>query len=141
MVDREVVARRLRELDRRLGALQAIAATHDRGDYVADLALQAQVERHLQLAVQAAIDIAAHIVAQDTAAVPDDYGDTFVVLAREGLVDADLADRLRWAAGLRNVLVHGYVEVDHDTVWASLDELDDLRTFAAAIVAYLDRAD
>ena len=140
MVDREVVARRLRELDRRVAALQSIVAAHDRAAYGTDFALQAQVERHLQLAVQCAIDTATHIAAQDTAAVPEDYGDTFVILAREGVLDGELADRLRAAAGLRNVLVHGYVAIDHDLVWGSLARLDDLRRFAAAVVAYVDAA-
>lgn len=138
MVDDELVTRRLRELDRRLGALTSLAAAHDRDGYAADLALQAQVERHLQLAIQAAIDVAAHVVAQDTSSVPEDYGETFVILSQEGILGEELAGRLTDAAGLRNVLVHGYVDVDHDVVWSSLADLDDLRDFASAIVVYLD---
>ena len=71
----------------------------------------------------------------------EDYGDTFEVLAREGVLAADLASRLRAAAGLRNVLVHGYADLDHDAVWASLERLGALRDFAAAIVAYVGATD
>jgi uncharacterized protein YutE (UPF0331/DUF86 family) len=34
---------------------------------------------------------------------------------------------------MRNILVHGYLEVDDDIVWASLSDLDDLRDFAATV--------
>lgn len=140
MVDDEVVARRLRELDRRVTALSAIKVAHEAASYLDDFPLQAQVERHLQLAVQAAIDVAAHIAAQDTAELPEDYGETFAVLGRAGIISVGLADKLRHAAGLRNVLVHGYVDVDHGIVWATLDDLDDLRDFAKAIVTYMDES-
>lgn len=38
------------------------------------------------------------------------------------------------AAGMRNVLVHAYLEVDDDEVWNALGHLDDLREFAVAVV-------
>jgi uncharacterized protein YutE (UPF0331/DUF86 family) len=39
----------------------------------------------------------------------------------------------------RNLLVHGYAEIDDLQVWHSLERLDDLRAFAAAAVAAADR--
>lgn len=133
MVDPEVLSRRLRELDRRLVLLTRLHAENDRRGYVADLALQAQVERHLQIAVQCAIDVAVHVVAEDTARTPEDYGNAFAILGEEGMLAAALVDRLRLAAGMRNVLVHGYVEIDPEIVWTTLDRLDDLRAFAEAM--------
>ncbi len=140
MVDAEAVRRRLREIDRRLAALRAIrAAGRDR--YRGDLRTQAAAERHLQLAIQSAIDISVHLLAEDTATTPDDYASAFVLVADElGVMDRALADRLRLAAGLRNILVHGYLDVDVDRVWAHLDQLDDLGAFAAAVESYLATA-
>ncbi|CAN5908995.1 hypothetical protein BH23ACT2_BH23ACT2_28630 [soil metagenome] len=126
-----MITRRLRELDLRLGALDTLRRETTEGRYRSDLAVRAQIERHLQLAVQAVIDVAVHIVAEDVAGVPEDYGSAFMMLADQGLIDRSLAERLRDAAGLRNVLVHGYVDVDPGIVWQSLDDLDDLRQFAA----------
>ena len=46
----------------------------------------------------------------------------------------------RWA-GLRNVLVHLYMEIDHRIVFDALRlELDQLERYAAAIVAAADLA-
>jgi uncharacterized protein YutE (UPF0331/DUF86 family) len=46
-------------------------------------------------------------------------------------LDKGLAERLAAAAGLRNILVHDYLEIDDDVLWRTLDHLDDLRDFAA----------
>lgn len=43
----------------------------------------------------------------------------------------ELSERLGEAVGMRNILVHGYLEVDDGAVWDALDRLDDLRLFAA----------
>lgn len=67
------------------------------------------------------------------------YGDGFIALAERGVLTDDLAGRLRVAAGHRNVLVHGYVDVVPALVWHSLDGLDDLRAFARAVDDLLDK--
>lgn len=136
MVDHEVVLRRLREIDRRVVSLRSSKA-NDRVAFSEDLDLQAQVERHLQVAIQAAIDVAIHILADDTGDTPDDYGSAFVLLARHTALPQRLADRLRLAAGFRNVLVHAYVDIDAEQVWKHLNDVQDLTEFAEHIVAYL----
>ncbi len=139
MVDAEVVGRRLREIGRRLSALRDLQS-HGESTFLADLALQAQAERHLQLALQCAIDIALHILADDTDRTPEDYGTAFRELAAVGMLDRNLADRLRLAAGLRNVLVHAYLDVDPARIWTHLGRLGDFEDFAHAVDAYLQRA-
>lgn len=140
MVDPEVVRRRLREIDRRVAALRTIAEG-DRARFLDDLDVQATTERHLQVAIQAAIDVALHVLADETPETPEDYGSVFTLLASSERLPDELAQRLRSAAGLRNVLVHAYVEVDPELVWAHLDDLDDLTAFAEHIAADLPAAD
>ncbi|QBI19722.1 DUF86 domain-containing protein [Egibacter rhizosphaerae] len=137
MVDPEVVTRRLRELDRRLAQLERLRE-HGRDTYVADEAVQAQGERHLQVAIQCAIDVALHVAAERSAATPEDYADAFRVLGEAGVIDRVLAGRLAEAAGLRNVLVHAYLTVDPERVWEHLGGLQDLRELASAILVLLE---
>lgn len=132
MVDRESIRRRLRQLDRRLGLLESIRSG-DAAGFIADVGVQAQAERHLQVAIQATIDIALHLVAEDGADTPETYASAFRVLAEVGVVDPGLADRLQRATGLRNLLVHAYLEVDPTRIWDQLGQLDDLRAFALAV--------
>jgi uncharacterized protein YutE (UPF0331/DUF86 family) len=108
-----------------------------RGAYDESLRLRLATQRGLQLAIQACIDIGSHLVAELDLPLPADYRGVFTALVAKGL-DAELSDRLGSAAGLRNVLVHDYLDIDEDVVWGSLDHLDDLRRFAAFVVERLD---
>ena len=132
MVDAERLRRRLAILERRLARLRRLRQL-DRATYLDDLDAQALVERHLQVAIQAAIDVALHVVAEAGGSAPEDYGAAFTALAGLDVISDDLGGRLRLAAGMRNVLVHGYAEVEPLLVWESLDDLGDLEELAQAV--------
>ncbi|MGH2707010.1 MAG: type VII toxin-antitoxin system HepT family RNase toxin [Actinomycetota bacterium] len=136
MVDSKAVLRRLRDIERRVAALAAI---EERGEaaFLADEGLQAQVERHLHLAIQSAIDIAFHILAEDSPLTPEDYASSFRLLARIGVIDEDLSRRLESAAGLRDILVHDYLDIDYGRIWDRLSDLGHLERFAVAVDMYL----
>ena len=91
-------------------------------------------------AIQSAIDVSLHVLAHDTDRTPEDYGSAFTLLAEAGAVRQDLAARLRLAAGLRNLLVHAYLDVDPRRLWEHLEHLEDLEEFAQEISEYLDDA-
>jgi uncharacterized protein YutE (UPF0331/DUF86 family) len=98
------------------------------------------VEHGLQLCAQNALDIATHIAASAGRDVPD-YASAIDALAAIGVLDPDFAVRFRAIAGLRNLLVHGYIEVDIHRLHQVLNRgLDDFADLAAKISAYLDRA-
>jgi len=50
---------------------------------------------NLQRAVQAMLDLAAHVVAREGLGVPD-LAASFELLKRAGILDDDLADRMRF---------------------------------------------
>lgn len=130
MVDADSVYSKLARLDELLGVLEA-ARERGRSAVISDTNLQLQVERALQVSIQICIDIGAHLVSELGLGPAEDYQGVFAALGSAGRIDTDLADRLGDAAGLRNLLVHDYGEIDHARLWDSLGELDDLRAFAA----------
>jgi len=85
------------------------------------------VEHTLQLAIQAALDVASHIVSDEALGEPATNRELFDLLARAGWIESPLASRLSAMAGFRNVLVHGYDAVDlaivEDVVRHRLDDL------------------
>lgn len=83
--------------------------------------------------IQAMIDVACAVVSRYNLGYPDSYADCLRVLRRHDVPDGDLADRLIRAVGMRNVLVHGYLDVDDELLLAALDRLSDFRAFAEAI--------
>lgn len=92
------------------------------------------VEHTLQLAIQAAMDAASHVVSAERLGEPVNNRELFELLAKAGRLEANLMDRLRRMVGLRNVLVHGYTRVDPTLLrQAVINHLDDLLAFAAAL--------
>ena len=84
------------------------------------------VERVLQEAIEAALDINAHLIAELGQDVPDDYFGGFMKLGQLGILPQELAAALAPSAGLRNRLVHEYDTLDDAKVLASVGTLLDL---------------
>lgn len=104
-----------------------------------DTVLRAAVERWLQVAIEACIDIADHVVASEGWTPPSSARAAFATLAAHGKLPVDLADRLGDAAGLRNVLVHDYVSVDLARLAATVrKDLGDLRAFGTYAATWMD---
>ncbi len=136
MVDRETVERRLFKLEhslRKLGKLSKISWE----EYVKDEGIRDRAERNLQIAAQICIDIGSHAVADRGYRAPYSYGDIFTVLMEEGLLPETLAQTMKQIAGFRNILVHDYLEIDPEIVFASLKKLDDFKQFAKIVLTWL----
>lgn len=65
-------------------------------------------ERKFQLIVDLASDINAQILIERGRPTPDSYRQSFLDLAKEGIIDKELAEKLALTARLRNILVHEY---------------------------------
>jgi uncharacterized protein YutE (UPF0331/DUF86 family) len=136
VVDAEILRRRIDavlEYVRRLERFRSL----DRDAFAADPDVHHLAERYLHLAVEAALDIANHIIADRDYEAPETYRDAFSILGAHGVVTEDLARRLQGWAGLRNVLVHAYLDIDHGLTWDALHEIEDLRTLACVAAALL----
>jgi uncharacterized protein YutE (UPF0331/DUF86 family) len=139
LVDREVFDRRLSRLEQLLADLRRLARS-DRAVFLGDRALQAQAERWLYLAAECALDLAHHLISDRGWKTPATYREAFQVLQSEGVLDRALALSMQQWAGLRNVLAHLYLDVDHERLHAVLrDDLDSLARYAAAMQRALDR--
>ena len=104
----------------------------------------AAVERMLERIVMRAIDINEHLVAElatgDERASRLTYRDTFLMLADLGVYPKDFAERIANSAGLRNILVHDYNDVDRRIVHGSiLTCLQDYHRYLEHLAAFLQR--
>lgn len=136
VVNKDIVEQRLLKLEQTVRKLKEIAL-HPWEEYRQSEALKDRAERNLQLAAQACIDIANHIVADRGFRTPQGYGDSFLVLMEEGIIPSDLAEKMKMIAGFRNILVHDYLIIDDKIVYNSLLNLDDFSEFAGIIVKLL----
>ncbi|PZS13583.1 MAG: hypothetical protein DLM60_20550 [Pseudonocardiales bacterium] len=78
------------------------------------------VERVLSQIVELAGSINIHIVTSVLGRSPESYAASFDDVARAGVLEWEFAASLRPSAGMRNVLVHDYLEVDHGQVSAAI---------------------
>jgi uncharacterized protein YutE (UPF0331/DUF86 family) len=134
MIEEAIVLRKLTVLGDCLAELERVHVSKDA--LTASTMLRAAVERWLQVAIEACLDIAYHIVSDEGWTPVDTGRAAFAALASHGLIDVDLAARLGRAAGLRNLLVHDYARVDVAALAEVVrTDLGDLRTFRERIAA------
>jgi len=133
MTDPDLLAKKLAFAETCVADLRRLA----RPDALeADLRERRFVEHTLQLAIQAALDVASHIVSADRLGEPGTNRELFQALAENGWVSRDLLPELTRMAGFRNILVHGYAAVDREIVRDVVENrLEDLLAFAGAIRA------
>ncbi len=131
MTDAPLVEKKLAVIETSVAELRRLA----RPTLIAtDVREERFAEHTLQIAIQAALDIASHIVSDERVGEPRNNRELFVLLARAGWVDIRLSQTLAAMAGFRNVLVHGYDTVNLDVVRDVLEHrLEDLLAFVRAI--------
>jgi uncharacterized protein YutE (UPF0331/DUF86 family) len=109
-------------------------------EFVGDHRLVSSVERDFQVAIQAALDIGALLLAEALVKAPTGYGEIFPRLAEIGVLPPDFARKLVGMARFRNVLVHMYLRVDPTKVYHALQhDLGDFALFAGYVGEYLAR--
>ena len=98
-------------------------------------------ERLLQEAIEAALDINTHVIAEHGVEIPEDYYGGFLALGRLHVIPEELARQLAPSAGLRNRLVHEYEALDDAKVLASIETILKLYPeFVSAIESFLIRS-
>lgn len=91
-----------------------------------------------QIAVQAALDVASHIVSDARLGEPESNRELFEKLVGAGWIPRQLVTPLRDMAGFRNIVVHGYQRVDPKVVRDVVEHhLGDLLSFVDAVRAKL----
>ena len=139
-IDAAIVRRKLGHIMAALEALRPLARL-TREEYRAQLYERKAAERFLHEAIEAALDINAHLIAETGAPVPDDYCGGFVAMGDLGIFSPELAQRLAPSAGLRNRLVHEYETLDDDRVLAAIGALpEQYPRYIQAIEAHLGKA-
>jgi len=69
---------------------------------------------NIERACQAAMDIAAHIVARHRLGIPRSAADTFEMLYNRRIIDRDVLRSMQAMTGFRNIAVHQYQDLDKD---------------------------
>ena len=79
-----------------------------------------EIERLLELLVMTASDIVFHLISAKGESIPASYKAAFLRAGELGLISSGLGKSLALGAGLRNILVHEYEEIDYNLVHQSI---------------------
>jgi uncharacterized protein YutE (UPF0331/DUF86 family) len=113
MTEAPLVAKKLAFIETCVAELRALARP---AEIERDVREERFVEPTLQVAIQAALDVASHIVSDGRLGEPATNRERFAILGRRGWLDDRLAATLGDMAGFRNLLVHGHGDIDRAVV-------------------------
>lgn len=137
MVDRPRVAALLQRIIDEVAAVRRSAARDD-DDLTGDPDALPAMKYRLVTAIEAATDVADHIIAAEGLRPSTSFADSFRSLSEGGWLEPALSGRLEDAARFRNLLDHGYAEVDDRRVIAiARTELEALERFVDSIATRL----
>jgi uncharacterized protein YutE (UPF0331/DUF86 family)/predicted nucleotidyltransferase len=141
MIDRERVERfvfLIREAIQELKALRL----EERGleAYKSDKQARALSEHYLRIALEATLDLGRHLIVKTALGVPQEYREVGKILREQGVVPPELGEKLEAMAGMRNVLVHLYWDVDYTLLYKTIvEDLETFEQFIERIFHYLDK--
>ncbi len=112
---------KIMEIEKFLDELQSISP-HSFDEYKSNFEKKAACERYFEKIIEAIIDLAFLIIKEKKLKIPEEDSETFDILVKENMISAELAQRLKDAKGMRNILAHQYGVVDDEIVFTSITE-------------------
>lgn len=139
MIDSKRIRSLMADMRKRVRELEIKFKPLPEEKLVVDETLYAASERHLQVAIQAVLDISNHIVAAMNLAIPrTENKEAILALGKEDIVPLDFAQKLSKMIGYRNILVHNYLDVERHNTYVNIQEnLSDFGLFAKYIEEFL----
>ena len=125
MVDAERLHRLLRRVTDDVAVLRAYSRA-DPDDLRRDPVRLGHITYTFVTLLEACLDAAHHVCAARGYGPVDSNADAMLLLGRHGVLDEAEARKLAEASRFRNVLVHGYAQVDDMRVIGYLQRLQDL---------------
>jgi uncharacterized protein YutE (UPF0331/DUF86 family) len=134
MVDRDILLEKTAIIQRCLKRIQDV--TDLSVESLDHVDVQDIFVLNLQRAIQASVDIAAHIIAYEGLGLPDTLKDHFQLLAQNKIISIDLEQKLYAMVGFRNIAVHEYQNIDKEILKSILqNNLRDIEEFYQEILS------
>lgn len=138
MVNHEKIRNKLRAIKTCLEKLEELKKNSEE-EFLDDYKLTDTARHNLQIAVEAMLDIANHIIARHSFEIPKKNADSFIILCKNGILSREMQATYVAMARFRNRIVHMYDDVDNREVFRILQErLNDYYSFIRDIVRYME---
>jgi uncharacterized protein YutE (UPF0331/DUF86 family) len=108
--------------------------------YLSDFYIKTSAERLIQLVVECASNINSHVVIESGERPPEDYTSSFIRAAEAGLITHELANKLKGSGGMRNIIVHEYMDIDDRKIYKILPiAISHYKEYISQVDDFLDR--
>ncbi|MHA1265358.1 MAG: type VII toxin-antitoxin system HepT family RNase toxin [Candidatus Helarchaeota archaeon] len=134
----DVIEAKLKKLEEILGILEQLRA-EPKEKLKEDPIFYSALERNLEIAIQSILDIGNHLIAIKKWRTPKNYKDIIKILGEKGVIPKNFAQDIEKMAGLRNILVHSYLEIEEEKIINLLQKLDDFTAFMKYIKLFLEK--
>jgi len=135
MVDRDIVIEKVKSIQQCLKRIRDV--THFDPISLDNIDVQDIFVINLQRAVQSAIDLATHIVADEGLGIPENLKENFIFLEKAKIITSEQAGKMMKMVGFRNIAVHEYQMIDVEMLKSILTgHLKDVEDFYSSIIRY-----
>lgn len=136
-MDRNLIEQKLESLRRSLHRIEEKCPANAE-ELAKDYDAQDIIALNLTRAIQLCVDIGTHLIASTELPPPNTMGQVFDTLDNAGVIDTELAVRMKKSVGFRNLAVHQYEAINWAIVHSIASyRLTDFAEFAKAIVKML----
>lgn len=138
-VDKDVVQEKFRQLNIYLKELENFKNISS-GELSASLSKQWMILHGLQISIQIIVDVGNHILAAIGESKIEGYVDIIDELGTMQIIPMEFSKKIRGIAGLRNILVHEYTQVDLKMVYNIIQhQPQDFYDFMTYINNYIEK--
>ena len=135
MPDRDMILAKVASIQRSLGRIRTVTSLDP--ESLENVDTKDIFLLNLQRGIQAALDLAAHVVASEGLGLPERARESFSLLKNAGIIDGETASKMEKMTGFRNIAVHDYQSLDPDILKSILvHRLKDLEDFYSAILLH-----
>jgi uncharacterized protein YutE (UPF0331/DUF86 family) len=136
MVDKAVITIKMCNVKKNLDRLKEKQAIGQK-EFLADRDIQDIVLLNLQAAIQGCVDIASHIISDNSWGVPGSLAGLFDILSEKKVIADETKNIMRQMVGFRNLIVHEYAALDMERVYSVFSgRLGDFTGFLKEVSLY-----
>jgi uncharacterized protein YutE (UPF0331/DUF86 family) len=133
MADKDIILAKVANIQRCLKRINEI--TGGEPESLLDINKQDIFVLNLERAIEATIDIAAHIVASEGLGLASTIMENFEILYESGIIDRQLMDKMQKMVGFRNIAVYEYTSLNIEILKSILkNNLGDIEEFYTLIL-------
>lgn len=135
-MDKERIYIKLDEIDQYLKEMEEIMPSSSE-EYSTDLMRKRALERLIQITIEAVMDVSAILIKEMRLGLPYEEED-FLDKINGTVLDPDLVVKLREMKSFRNILVHGYSQINDERVYEILtSDMKDVVEFKERVIEFL----